>query len=461
MSTYTHRINSPVAKLSYAKVFLALVVGLVIASSWLVFPYFVQGKQILRDVGDSSRIIKAGSVSRYYTRQLIFHPKLELSATFATSEFFQYVDNANVVGSLRPDKYFVFFVSENIHAGQLGTEPPAVYLEIDGVKYLPIDIESPSFAEHHRVTVYSFSKRDIDGSEIRLDDTALLTLAVSDDWETPGQVLTFTGSWEGPFDLPDDLKTSSGITFIAVLALGAGLLSSVLTPCLLQLVVVFGSILGGFATVPTSDSRLERDLTPVVRRKIMQVAFAFVGGFVLLYMTAGAFIGAIGHQAQLVFSEYSRLIAILSGCLVIGIGIWVGLRGVPQFSCKIPAKGSLHQMSIRDNTGSILLSMGYALGCTACFGGAIVATLIVYVGAIGSAAIGAGIMLIFSIGVAIPFLLSAYYLSRIDSILMFLVSKAQLLSRLSMVLIVTFGLILITDNFHTVSDLIYPYLGLN
>jgi cytochrome c-type biogenesis protein len=109
----------------------------------------------------------------------------------------------------------------------------------------------------------------------------------------------------------------------------------------------------------------------------------------------------------------------------------------------------------------MLVSMGYALGCTACFGGAIVATLIIYVGAIGSAAIGAGIMVTFSIGVAIPFLLSAWYVSRMDSVLRFLAEKAQVISYVSMLLIITFGLILITDNFHTVSDAIYPYLGLH
>jgi hypothetical protein len=30
-----------------------------------------------------------------------------------------------------------------------------------------------------------------------------------------------------------------------------------------------------------------------------------------------------------------------------------------------------------------------------------------------------------------------------------------------MIVIMAFGLVLITDNFHTVSDLIYPWLGLN
>jgi cytochrome c-type biogenesis protein len=111
--------------------------------------------------------------------------------------------------------------------------------------------------------------------------------------------------------------------------------------------------------------------------------------------------------------------------------------------------------------GTLIASMGYALGCTACFGGAIVATLIVYVGAIGSAAIGAGVMLTFGIGVAIPFLLAAYFASRMSTIVGFLARNSRPLSYASMVVIVAFGVILITDNFHTVSDMIYPYLGLS
>jgi hypothetical protein len=48
-----------------------------------------------------------------------------------------------------------------------------------------------------------------------------------------------------------------------------------------------------------------------------------------------------------------------------------------------------------------------------------------------------------------------------NSILVFFASKARMISLVSMVLIIIFGLILITDNFHVLSDAIYPYLGLN
>jgi cytochrome c-type biogenesis protein len=155
------------------------------------------------------------------------------------------------------------------------------------------------------------------------------------------------------------------------------------------------------------------------------------------------------------------MVAVVSGSIVILMGLWVGIRGVRNAGCDVVDSRAMQLDTKRDIFSAMLVSMGYALGCTACFGGAIVATLIIYVGAIGSAAVGAGIMATFSIGVAIPFLLSAYYISRMDSVLQFFADKARVLSYVSMVLIITFGLILITDNFHTVSDAIYPYLGLH
>ena len=248
------------------------------------------------------------------------------------------------------------------------------------------------------------------------------------------------------------------------MALGAGLLVSVLTPCLLQLVVVFGSIVSSFSTLPSGSSRSELEeaqVTAEIRRKIMQIAVAFVIGFVALYTLAGAIIGGIGHSAQLLFAEHSRIVAIWSGVLVILMGIWVGVRGTRNMVCKIPDARAMKVSNAKDIAGSLFVSMGYALGCTACFGGAIVATLIIYVGSIGSASIGAGIMFVFAVGVAIPFLLSAWFMSKMDSLLELLARKARAISFISMLLIIAFGMILVTDNFHVVSDMIYPYLGLS
>lgn len=455
-------MNTTIAtRLNPVKLGALLFIGAAIACSWLVFPYFVQGQQLLRGVGDQSRMIKAGSVSRYLTRELIRTPDLEIMATFATDEYFQYVDRAAIIRNLRPDRNLIFFVSETIHRGDLPDEVPVATLRVGDDEYFPTISDGPSLAQHHRLSVYSFPKRDPEGNLIDLEGAGRMRLYISSPYMGSERPLTFVGSWEAPYSLPEELKSRADITPIAVLALGAGLLSSVLTPCLLQLVVVFGGVIAGFSTVPGQAAGGAGQLTPVIRRKIIQLAIAFVLGFILLYAIAGAFIGAVGHQAQLAFSEYSRTVAVASGSLVILLGLWVGYRGTRDFACRIPDRRAMESLSFRDTAGTLLASMGYALGCTACFGGAIVATLVVYVGAIGSAAIGAGIMLTFGIGVAIPFLLSAYYISKMDSILMFLARNSKPLSYASMAIIIVFGLILVTDNFHAVSDMIYPYLGLS
>lgn len=453
------------ARLNYPRIGLVILVSILISSAWLVFPFFIQGKDLLSGVGADSRLTKAARVSQYLTRTLVDHKELELSATFATDEFFQYVDRTSTIGDLRPDRNFIFFVAEAIHTGELAQTLPEVTLHLGDLEYKPAISNGPENAEHHRVTVYSIPKRGPDGEFLDINAYESIKLFVSNPYLGSSSALTFVGEWKAPYTLPEELTSRADITPIAVLALAAGLLSSVLTPCLLQLVVIFGSIVSSFSTVPGQVSApagtASIELTPYIRRKIMQIAVAFVFGFVLLYTLAGALIGSVGHSAQLIFAEHSRNIAIISGILVILMGLWVGIRGTRNMVCKIPDRKAMEFNNRRDMIGSLLISMGYALGCTACFGGAIVATLIIYVGAIGSAAIGAGIMLIFAVGVAIPFLLSAYYLSRMDSILELLATKARTISFISMLLIIAFGLILVTDNFHSVSDFIYPYLGLS
>lgn len=446
-------------RLNYPRIGVVMLVSLLISSAWLVFPYFIQGKEMLSGVGDNARLSKAGNVSQYLTRTLVDTDDLELMVTFATDEFFQYVDQASTIGDLRPDRNFIFFVNESIHEGRLSLDLPEVTLQLGEQEFKPDVQIGPRNAEHHRISIYSIPKRAPNGDLINLDNYEAVKLYVSNNYLGSTQKLTFAGQWDAPYALPESLTSRADITPVAILALAAGLLSAVLTPCLLQLVVVFGSIVSSFSTVP-GESGNSVEVTPYVRRKIMQVALAFVAGFVVLYTLAGALIGGVGHSAQLMFAEHSRMAAISSGILVIAMGIWVGVRGTRNMVCKIPDQRAMQIDNKKDMAGALLVSMGYALGCTACFGGAIVATLIIYVGAIGSAAIGAGIMLVFSIGVAVPFLLSAWYLSKMDSILELLARKARTVSIISMCLIIAFGLILVTDNFHVVSDMIWPLLGL-
>ena len=90
----------------------------------------------------------------------------------------------------------------------------------------------------------------------------------------------------------------------------------------------------------------------------------------------------------------------------------------------------------------------------------IVGTLLVYVGSVGSAEIGAAIMLTFSTGIAIPFLAAAFALSRAARVADGLARLRPWAGFMASVIMAAFGVVLITDNFHALSDFIYPLLHL-
>ena len=183
-----------VSQINPLKLGALLFVGLVIASSWLIMPYFVQGQQLLRNVGDNSRMIKAGNVAGYLTRQLIRTQDLEITATLASDEYFQYVDRAAIVGNLRPDRNLIFFVAETIHRGDLPATLPTVRLRVGDKEYFPNVTDGPTLVEHHRLSVFSFPKRDADGDLIDFDTAGRLRLYVSNPYLGSEREMTFVGS---------------------------------------------------------------------------------------------------------------------------------------------------------------------------------------------------------------------------------------------------------------------------
>ena len=70
-------------------------------------------------------------------------------------------------------------------------------------------------------------------------------------------------------------------------------------------------------------------------------------------------------------------------------------------------------------------------------------------------------MFLFSLGIAIPYLLAAVFLSRALPLLGSLQKAASGVGLVCSVVMTFFGVILITDNFHVPSNFLYRlYLGL-
>ena len=446
---------------------LALIIGTLlltslIAASWLVFPYFIKGQHLLSDVGGSvkqEKLLNSISIGRFLTRSTFGQGEAQVDILFATPKFFEVTDRASVVSKYRPDLYYVFIVTETTHIEELPSGLPSASLTIDGQVHMPYDVDGPLKAVHHRSLTIRFPAYTDDGDPIFSQTASDMRLELMGDWD-PGRGSRIA-SWQLPLDYPQQLGEQGLWTPLMVLGLSAGLLSFVLTPCLIQLLAVYLVMLTGFMADQFRAGGSTD--TAAVRRRIFIVGTAFAIGFSLLFTLTGAAIGYGGKSAQMFFATWSPTLTVVAGILVIMMGFWVGIRSRSPIVCRLVPDGL--QSKLVSDAGSYwgagLTAVGFSLGCLTCFGGAIIATLLVYVGALGSALIGATVMFAFSMGIVIPFLLAAFFLSRTLPVLERVQQYAPSIGLFSMLVIVAFGLVLVTDNFHLLSDIIYPYLGLS
>ena len=438
-----------------------------IAFSWLVFPYFVNGDRVLFETGrlvQSERFDDFRTLNRMLTRFIYFPGGVEVTALYASEEYFQYADREGAVEAYRPDKHFVFFVSEDVHTGWLPDGLPAATLTVGGRTIEPVAAEGPDLVEHHRTTILQFPKFDDEGQPFIDEGTVELRLRLTHPWDRDlienDEIVPVQSEyvWDIPLNIPTELMSRDTFTSIMVFSLSAGLLSSVLTPCLIQLVLIFFATLGGITAQQVVSAN---GITTEVRQKVLWLSSCFVAGYIALFVASGALIGYAGKEAQLFFANYTRPVGIGAGIIVILFGAWLGIRAKAPLVCRLPGATTIQGFKTRGTFGTVLVSIAFSLGCMSCFGGAIIGTLLIYVGALGSASVGASLMGIFAAGVAIPFLLAAFFFSRIKSLSEAIARHTRLIGALSSAFIVFFGLLLVTDNFHTVSDLIYPLLGLD
>jgi cytochrome c-type biogenesis protein len=440
---------------------------LALGFSWLIFPYMMNGKEMLFETGEQvrgERFSKYSNLNRRLTRFIPFPGGIDVSVLYASQEYFEYADRSNAVEVYRPDTHLVFFITEDVHTGYLPRGLAGARLIVDGREYSPASSEGPEWVEHHRTTILRFARVDDDKNPIVTEETSKLELKLSHPWdrnnleEGEPKVIEASFVWDLPLDIPPELMSRTTFTSAMMFSLSAGLLSSVLTPCLLQLVIIFFATLGG---VTAKEVVSNEGISPEVRKKVMWVASWFVAGYVALFVASGALIGHIGKESQLFFATYSRSVGMVAGVIVILFGIWLGIRSRAPVVCRIPGADMVEKMKGRGTFGTVLVAIAFSLGCMSCFGGAIIGTLFIYIGALGSAAVGATVMGIFAAGIAVPFLLAAIFFSRMKVLFEFVATHYRVVGAVSSLVIVAFGLMLLTDNFHTVSDMIYPYLGLD
>ncbi len=230
------------------------------------------------------------------------------------------------------------------------------------------------------------------------------------------------------------------------IAAGAGLLSFA-SPCVVPLVPGYLGYLSGASV--GADGQLVGE-----RRKVVAHALMFVLGFTLVFTAVGASVGLIGFALL----RNMPLVQKVGGIILVVLGLHtLRLLNIPFLNRTIQADFSTVGRQ-RGYFGSLLIGAIFAAGWTPCVG--IVLSGILTLAAT-SATVGQGALLLiaYSLGLGVPFVLSAFALERARGWLRKLNAKARLIENVSGVMLVVMGLLVFSNFMSIMSAYWYRFFG--
>jgi len=229
------------------------------------------------------------------------------------------------------------------------------------------------------------------------------------------------------------MDTISQVSLFA--AFSAGLLSFV-SPCVLPLVPSYVSYITGLSVEKLANVE-ERDH---FRSLIIINSLLFIAGFSTVFIAFGASASLIG---QLLY-EYQDIIRKVGGILIVIFGLY--LMGVLKLSFFMTERRLLHFESRPVGyLGSFLIGTAFAAGWTPCVG-PVLGTILAYASTTESMSGGIMLLSAYSLGLGLPFFLTAFGMDRFLSYFKRLRAYLGGVSLVSGVLLILVGVMIYTDS---------------
>jgi cytochrome c-type biogenesis protein len=242
-----------------------------------------------------------------------------------------------------------------------------------------------------------------------------------------------------------------------ILAIMGGLLAS-MWPCLFQLTAFFIPSLAGVSM--EQAHKREGMVAPV---GIVKTAIFFVLGFVIVYTAAGALAGLAAQSlsGSVQFQAARQPLAIGAGIIIILLALRVAARARVPLVCKMPILSwGTRSGKPQGYLATMVTGLAFATGCMTCFGAALALGMLTYVGTSGSVATGALVLFLFSLGMGIPLVAGAALMARALPLLGKLEKVAPYMAMVSAAIMIGFAALMITGNYHVISDVFLRWAGL-
>jgi cytochrome c-type biogenesis protein len=185
---------------------------------------------------------------------------------------------------------------------------------------------------------------------------------------------------------------------LPIAAFVAGLVSF-LSPCVLPLVPGYVSLISGAGVEELRNHESQ------LFRKMMLNSISFIVGFSVVFIT----LGAISTEVGQLLARYKSTLAQVAGVVIILFGLH--LTGIFRINA-LYADKRLHNVKGGSSpAGAFLIGFAFAFGWTPCVG-PILAVILTFAAAQDSVFKGILLLAVYSLGLAVPFLVTAFALER-------------------------------------------------
>lgn len=197
-----------------------------------------------------------------------------------------------------------------------------------------------------------------------------------------------------------------------------------ISPCLLPMLPIYVS----YFAAENNEGKAKSAITNSI---------GFVLGFTLVFVSLGAFAGAVGGFLR----EYSTAINIISGIIVIAFGLnFLGVIRIPF----INTNRQIKMNRLRNGfLSSLIFGIVFSIGWTPCVG-AFLGSALMLAASSGGSIKGIFMLLSFSLGLGIPFIASAVLIDRLKSTFDFIKKNYRVINFISGGLLVVIGILMAT-----------------
>ncbi len=173
-------------------------------------------------------------------------------------------------------------------------------------------------------------------------------------------------------------------------------------------------------------------------KKVIKNALGFIMGFTLVFVAMGALAGSFGR----LLSEYKTIVNIVTGVIVIFFGLnFLGVFKINLFKgTKIAKKEELGFFS------ALLFGVVFSIGWTPCVG-AFLGSALMLAASQGHVIEGIVMLLLYSLGLGIPFFISAILIDKLKGAFSFIKRHYRIINIISGSLLILLGVLMATGLF--------------